>query len=75
MPCYTSVQVNLDDNEINREARKKLGLSETGGLSPEDAGRVRIEAGVIKTLRLVRRLNPTAVVRRVGNELNVSVNI
>lgn len=74
MACYTEVEVNLDDNEINRESRKKLGLRETGSLSENDARRVRIEAGIIKAGRLTRRMAPTAVIRREGNKLVVTVN-
>ena len=75
MPCYTSVGVTIEDNEINRQAREKLGLPVTGYLSESDAARVRKEAGIIKTTALARRLNPTAVVRRQGDKLTISVNI
>jgi hypothetical protein len=75
MPCYTVVTVTLDDNEINREARRELGLKETGPLTEEEAGRVRIEAGIIKTRREIRRLQPMALITRNGNELTVTVDI
>lgn len=73
MACFTSVQINLDDTEINRRARKALGLAETGSLSETDAKAVRIEAGVLTAMAKVRKLNPTALIRRKGNELTVSV--
>ena len=72
--CFTEVLINLDDNTINRLARKHLGLRETGSLSEYDAKRVRVEAGVLTAIAKVRRLNPTAVIRRKGNELTVTVS-
>lgn len=75
MPCFTRVEIVLDDNELNRRARKKLGLPEEGQLSLLDARRVKVEAGVMKTMQTMQRLNPTAVVRRTGNKLSISVNV
>ena len=75
MACFTKVEVNLDNNEVNRQARKKLGLKEEGPLTELEAGKVRVEAGVIRTLAVMQRLAPTAVVRRDGDELTVTVNI
>ena len=62
MPCDTKVMVTLDDNKWNQRAREKLGLSVTGKLSQEDADRVRLEAGKLKTAAAIRVLNPTAIV-------------
>jgi len=73
--CYTMVSVEVPDTELNRQARKALGLSLDGPLSLDDAKRVRIEAGVIKTKREIRRLQPTAVIRRTGNQLSVSLTV
>lgn len=75
MACYTVVTINLDDNALNRKARGVLGLPLTGPLSVSEARRVKIEAGVIKTRNVIRRLQPNAVIRRVGNKLNVSVTV
>lgn len=73
MACYTVVMVTLTDDAVNREARRKLGLAETGLLTEEAAGRVRIEAGIIRSYASIRKLEPTAVIRRDGNRLTVSV--
>lgn len=74
MACYTLVRITLDDTAVNRAARQKLGLPVEGGLSLSDAGRVRVEAGAIRTRAALQRLAPTAVVRRAGNTLTVTVN-
>lgn len=73
MPCFTRIEV-LEDTTINRRARKKLGLAEEGTLSYEETRRVKVEAAVMKTTDALRRLSPTAVIRRKGNELTVTVN-
>lgn len=75
MACYTVVLVELDDNEHNRKARERLGLPLTGGLEEADANRVRKEAGIIKTQAILRRLNPTAIVRREGDKLTVQASV
>lgn len=74
MACYTMTRITLDDTAVNRKARKKLGLPEEGPLSRSDAARVKVEAGVLQTMATMRRLDPTAVIRRKGNTLTVSVN-
>lgn len=75
MACYTVVMVEIEDNEINRKARAKLGLSETGQLTATEAARVKKEAGILKTQAILRRLNPMAVVRRVGDKLTVQAQV
>lgn len=75
MACWTVVTVDVPDTELNREAREELGLPLEGPLSVSDARRVRIEAGVIKTRREIRKLQPTAVISRTGNKLSVSVTV
>ena len=75
MACWTVVTIQLEDTEINRKAREALGLPLEGSLSQRDASRVKAEAGVIKAKREIRRLQPNAVIRRVGNKLNVSVSV
>jgi hypothetical protein len=75
MACYTVVGVEVEDNEHNRKARALLGLPEKGLLSAADAARVKKEAGIIKTQAIMRRLNPSAVIRRVGDKLTIQVNI
>lgn len=75
MACWTVVTVDLPDTELNRKAREALGLPLEGALSQENAQRVRTEAGVIKARREIRRLSPNAVIRRVGNQLKVSVTV
>lgn len=75
MACWTVVTIDLPDTELNREAREALGLPLEGSLSQADALRVRTEAGVIKARKEIRRLAPNAVIRRVGNELKVSVTV
>ena len=72
-PCYTQIRVTLDDNDVNRAARKALGLPLDGELAYSDAGRVKVEAGVIRTRSVLQRLAPTAVVKRTGNKLTVTV--
>lgn len=74
MPCFTRVLIKIEDNEVNREARRKLGLPEEGGLTQVQAADVRIEAGIIKSRRVIRSKAPNAVIRREGNRLHVSVN-
>lgn len=67
MACYTLTTVSIDDTELNRRARKKLGLAETGDLSWSDARRVKTEAALLKAEDTVRRADRTALVRRVKN--------
>ena len=74
MACYTVVTVNLEDSAVNRMAREKLGLSLEGPLTEAQAGRVRVEAGVIRTRSLLARMSPGAVVRRDGDRLTVTVD-
>ena len=62
MPCDTKVIVKLDNTKYNRLARKKLGFAETGGLTTQQAGQVRIEAGKLKTISAVKKLHPTAFI-------------
>jgi hypothetical protein len=73
MACYTVVDVQIEDNELNRQARKKLGLPEVGSLTYDQANAVKKEAGILRTHQVMRRLNPTAVIRRVGDKLTISV--
>ena len=75
MACYTVVQVEIEDNEINRKARQALGLPEKGAVSELDARRITKEAGILRTQQVMRRLNPSAVIRRVGDKLSIQVNI
>lgn len=75
MACFTMVTIQLEDTEINRKAREALGLPLEGALSAYDAQRVKAEAGVIKARREIRRLQPNAVIRRVGNKLHASVTV
>lgn len=73
--CFTSVLIELEDSEYNRKARERLGLPAKGGLSQEDANRVKKESGIIKTQMILRRLNPTAIVRRNGDQLTVQASV
>ncbi len=73
MTCYTYVEI-MEDTSINRRARKKLGLPVEGPLSAYNTRRVKVEAGVIKSMDSMRKLVPGAVIRRKGNKLTVSVN-
>jgi len=73
MACFTVVTVDVPNTELNREAREALELPLDERLTLRDAKRVRIEAGVIKTKREIRKLQPTAVIRRTGNKLTVTV--
>ena len=75
MPCYTKVQVTLDDTAINRKARRNLGLAEEGALSEYNARRVTQEAGVLRAIAETRRLAPTAVIKRRGNQITVQVEV
>jgi hypothetical protein len=75
MSCFTVIEVQIDDNELNRKARANLNLPLTGGLTQAQADAVRKEAGILKPQVIMRRLNPTAVVRRNGDKLTVSVNV
>ena len=75
MSCYTMVAVNLEDNAVNRKAREKLGLPLEGSLSQSDAGRVKVEAGIIRSRATLMRLAPNAVIRRDGNKLTVTVSV
>lgn len=75
MACYTMVMVTLSSNVTNRKARQALGLAVDGPLSAYDARRVRIEAGIIKARREIKRMNPSAIIRRKGNRLFVKANV
>ena len=75
MACFTMVTIQLDDSEINRAAREELELPLTGDLDSVDVRRVKVEAGVIKARREIRRIAPNAVIRRVGNKLTVNVTV
>ena len=72
MPCYTMVEV-LEDNAINRKARKALGLPLEGRLGAVDTRRVKIEAGVIKARDSIKKLDPRAIIKRQGNKLKVTI--
>jgi hypothetical protein len=74
MACYTLVKIKVPDTEINKRARVNLGLPVEGDLTRLDAKRVLDEAGVLTSIATVQRLSPGAIIRRVGNKLNVSVN-
>jgi hypothetical protein len=73
MPCYTRIRVEIEDNAINRKARKNLGLPEEGSLTRTDARRVQKEASILKSMESVRRLDPRAIVRRKGDKVTVTV--
>lgn len=73
MACYTLIEINLDDTIWNKKARKKLGFSPEGPLSWRDVAKIKREAGVLKAMDSVRRLDPRAIVRRKGNKLTVTV--
>lgn len=74
MSCYTSIELeNLDDNELNRLARKHLKYPLEGGLTQAQARKVKQEAGLIKAERQIRKMQPTAMIKRKGNELEVTV--
>ena len=75
MPCDTRVEVRIDDKEIEKEARKKLGLPESGSLTRQQAAALTKEAGILKTIKTTRRLAPTAVIKRSGDKLTISVNM
>lgn len=78
MPCDTKVMVNLEDNKWNALARKKLGLPEKGGLTEEDAKRVRLEAGKLKTVSAIKAINPTAMITGTAigiKKLTISIDI
>ena len=75
MPCYTSVRVSVDDNALNRRARKALGLPASGDLEEYDAGRVRAEVGVLRAIQETRRLAPSAIITRKGSQLTVQVQV
>ena len=72
MACFTMVEI-LEDTDINREVRKKLGLPLEGKLNAEDTRRVKVEAGILKTVRSVLKLDPGAIIRRKGDKLSVTV--
>lgn len=73
MPCYTLV--TIEETSFTQQAREALGLPLTGQLTYEQAERVKREAGVLKARASVLRVVPTAVVRRTGNTLTVSVSV
>lgn len=60
------------------KARKKLGLSKWASATQvrnEAVRSVKKEAGILKTMAATKRLYPSAVVRRNGDKLQVSVNL
>jgi len=74
MACYTSIELeNLDDNELNRLARKHLKYNLDGELTQAQVRKVKQEAGLIKAERQIRKMQPTAMIKRKGNELEVTV--
>ena len=81
MPCWYKVEIkleNLEDDRWNREARKKLGLNLTGGLTSQQAGRVRIEAGKLKAASVMKALDPSSLITGMGvgsNELRIQIDI
>lgn len=75
MPCFTRIKVTLRDDDITRKARAKLGLPVTGQVSQADARRVRVEVGIMRSQATLRQISPTAVVRRAGDELTVTVSV
>ena len=78
MPCYTKVMVSLSNDKWTVEARKKLGLPLTGQVSQEDAIRIKVEAGKLKTAATIRALNPSAMITgmQAGScKINIQVNI
>ena len=74
MPCFTRVVI-VEDTEINKKAREALGLPLEGPLTASEARKVKVEAGVIKTKQAMRRLNPSAVIRRTPLATGSSVMI
>lgn len=79
MPCDTKVQlVQMDNDKYTIEARKKLGLSLTGGLTQDQAKKVRLEAGKLKASAAIRALNPTASIKGMtlgSKKLTIQVDI
>jgi hypothetical protein len=78
MPCDTKVMVNLEDNKWNALARKKLGLPEKGALDVESAKAVRLEAGKLKTISVIKAINPTAMITGTAlgvKKLTIDINI
>jgi hypothetical protein len=78
MPCFTKVLVTMPTDKYTLEARRKLGIRETGDVSEEDAVRIRVEAGKLKTAAQVRALNPGAMIQglQVGSKkLTIQINI
>lgn len=73
MPCYTLV--TIEETSFTQQAREALGLPLTGQLTYEQSLLVKREAGVLKARASVLRLAPSAVVRREGNKLTVSVTV
>lgn len=53
-----------------------VGWREKGYVSAESAAAaIKQEAGVLKAMQKVRRLAPTAVIKRTGNTLSVQVEV
>lgn len=79
MPCDTKVQLFQTDNDkYTIEARRKLGLPLTGGLTADNLKRVKLEAGKLKTIAAIRALNPAAMITgaTIGSKkLTIQVNI
>ena len=77
MPCDTKVQVEIDNTEWTKLARKKLGLPATGKLWQEQADQVTIEAGKLKAAQSMLDLDPFAMVdgMEIGNdELTITID-
>jgi len=75
MACFTVVQVTLDDNRLNRKARKNLKLPLEGTLSQYDANRVAAEGKILKAIERVRALQPSAIITRKGDKVTVKVSV
>jgi hypothetical protein len=77
MPCYTKVLVELNNDKWTLRAKEKLGITGTR-VSEEDAARIRVEAGKLKTIASIRLLSPTAIITgtTIGSKkLTIQVNI
>jgi hypothetical protein len=77
MPCDTKVMVNVEKTKWTELARKKLGLPLTGGLDQKQAARVRIEAGKLKAVAVIKAVKPTALIQGLAageNKIRIQIS-
>ena len=79
MPCYTVVKMEVVPNDrFTIAAKKKLGIALDQEVTADVAQQIKLEAGKLKTIELVKRMNPGAQIRGTATgsqELQIDLEI